>query len=40
VTLGNEAETLDAPRGSDVNEQMVIDLRRMLRGAGIDPEEE
>jgi hypothetical protein len=40
VTLGTEAETLDAPRGSDVNEQMVIDLRRMLRGAGIGPEEE
>jgi hypothetical protein len=35
VTLGDETETLDAPRGSDVDEQMVIDLRRMLKGAGI-----
>jgi hypothetical protein len=35
VTLGAETETLDAPRGSDVDEQMVIDLRRMLKGAGI-----
>ena len=38
VTLGSETETLDAPRGHDVDEQMVIDLRRMLKGAGITPE--
>jgi hypothetical protein len=37
VTLGAETETLDAPAGHDVNEQMVIDLRRMLKGAGIVP---
>jgi len=37
VTLGTETETLDAPTGHDVNEQMVIDLRRMLKGAGIAP---
>ncbi len=35
VTLGPETETLDAPRGHDIDEQMVIDLRRMLKGAGI-----
>jgi hypothetical protein len=35
VTLGAETETLDAPRGHDIDEQMVIDLRRMLKGAGI-----
>jgi hypothetical protein len=35
VTLGTETETLDAPSGHDVDEQMVIDLRRMLKGAGI-----
>ena len=35
VTLGAETETLDAPQGHDVDEQMVIDLRRMLKGAGI-----
>ena len=37
VTLGDETETFDAPSGHDVDEQMVIDLRRMLRGAGIVP---
>jgi hypothetical protein len=40
VTLGDETETLDAPRGHDVDEQMVIDLRRMLKGAGISSESE
>ena len=35
VTIGDETETLDAPSGHDVNEQMVVDLRRMLMGAGI-----
>ena len=35
VTLGTETETLERPSGHDVNEQMVIDLRRMLKGAGI-----
>jgi hypothetical protein len=38
VTLGPETETLDAPPGHDVDEQMVIDLRRMLKGAGITSE--
>jgi hypothetical protein len=35
VTLGTETETFDAPPGHDIDEQMVIDLRRMLKGAGI-----
>lgn len=38
VTLGSETETLDAPRGRDIDEQQVVDLRRMLKGAGIIPE--
>ena len=38
VTLGDETETINAPSGHDVNEQMVIDLRRMLKGAGITPD--
>ncbi len=38
VTLGAETETFDAPRGHDIDEQQVVDLRRMLRGAGITPE--
>jgi hypothetical protein len=38
VTLGPETETFDVPRHHDIDEQQVIDLRRMLRGAGITPE--
>ena len=38
VTLGSETETFDPPRHHDIDEQQVIDLRRMLRGAGITPE--
>jgi hypothetical protein len=37
VTLGSETEVLDKPRDHDVDEQMVIDLRRMLKEAGITP---
>ncbi len=37
VTLGSETETLDAPRGHDIDIQTVVDLRRMLEGAGIGP---
>jgi hypothetical protein len=35
VTLGPETQTFDAPRHHDIDEQQVIDLRRMLKGAGI-----
>lgn len=38
VTLGPETQTFDAPRHHDIDEQQVIDLRRMLGGAGITPE--
>ena len=38
VTLGAETETLEAPLRPDIDEQMVIDLRRMLNGAGITAE--
>jgi hypothetical protein len=38
LTLGGETQILDAPRGTDIDEQLVVDLRRMLRGAGITPE--
>jgi hypothetical protein len=38
VTLGAETEWIDVPRHDDIDEQMVIDLRRMLSGAGITPE--
>ena len=36
VTLGTETETFDTPRGHDIDTQMVVDLRRMLKGAGIE----
>jgi hypothetical protein len=35
VTLGSETETFDPPRHHDIDEQQVIDLRRMLKSAGI-----
>jgi hypothetical protein len=35
VQLGSETQTFDAPRHHDVDEQQVIDLRRMLKSAGI-----
>ena len=38
VVLGSESETFDAPRHHDVDLQQVVDLRRMLKGAGITPE--
>lgn len=34
VTLGPETETLHRPRGKDVDKQLLVDLRRMLREAG------
>jgi hypothetical protein len=37
VTLGSETEVLEPPRGKDVDTQMLVDLRRMLRRAGITP---
>lgn len=37
VKLGPELEFLDPPAGKDVDEQMVVDLRGMLRSAGYGP---
>jgi hypothetical protein len=37
VRLGTETETLDRPQDKDVDVQMVVDLRRMLRNAGYAP---
>lgn len=34
VTLGGETEVLQPPHGKDIDEQMIVDLRRMLRRAG------
>ncbi len=37
VTVGAETETFDQPRHHDVSVQQVLDVRRMLEGAGITP---
>jgi hypothetical protein len=37
VTLGPETEVWRAPHGKDVDVQMVVDLRRMLKQAGFAP---
>jgi hypothetical protein len=37
VTLGPETEVIEAPRGKDIDQQLIVDLRRMLRSAGYAP---
>jgi hypothetical protein len=37
IALGPETEVLPAPRGKDVDAQIVVDLRRMLTQAGFGP---
>lgn len=37
VTLGGETEVVDRPHGKDVDVQLLVDLRRMLRKAGFEP---
>jgi len=36
VTLAGETEVLQPPHGKDIDRQMIVDLRRMLRHAGLD----
>lgn len=38
VALGPETEVLERPRGRDINEQLIVDLRRILRQAGFAPD--
>ena len=38
VTVGADSRTFDKPRDHDIDTQQVLDLRRMLDGAGITPE--
>jgi len=40
VRLGAETETFEVPRHHDIDTQQVIALRRMLKGAGIAPEQQ
>jgi hypothetical protein len=35
VTLGGETEVLQPPQGKDIDEQTIVDLRRMLTRAGL-----
>jgi len=38
VTVGSESETFDPPKGRDaIDAQQLVDLRRMLEGAGVTP---
>jgi len=37
INLGGDQEFLDPPRNKDIDEQMVVDLRRMLGNAGYKP---
>jgi hypothetical protein len=37
VTLGDEREVFDPPKGKDVDKQLIVDLRRMLTNAGFAP---
>jgi hypothetical protein len=38
VSLGSETEVLPVPHGKDVDVQIVVDLRRMLKQAGFAPD--
>ena len=38
VKLGEEREVFERPRGKDLDAEQVVDLRRMLRNAGYEPE--
>ena len=40
ITLGGETEVLYPPHGKDIDQQLVVDLRRMLTRAGLAPPEQ
>lgn len=37
VKLGDETEVLQPPHGKDIDQQTIVDLRRMLTRAGLAP---
>jgi hypothetical protein len=37
VELGGETQVLQPPDGKDVDQQLIVDLRRMLTNAGLEP---
>lgn len=40
VTIGTQKEFIEQPHGKDIDEQTVLDLRRMLSSAGYQPGEQ
>ena len=34
VTIGTETQTIERPRDKDIDTELVVDLRRLLRNAG------
>ena len=38
VTLAGQTDHLTVPRGKDIDEQTLVDLRAMLRRAGYEPD--
>jgi hypothetical protein len=40
ITIGEETEVVSAPRGKDVDQQLLVDLRRMLKRGGYAPDGE
>lgn len=34
VTIGDETQIFDRPRGKDLDTQQIVDLRKMLKAAG------
>jgi hypothetical protein len=39
VTVGSETQMFDVLRHRDLDDQQVVDVRRMLAGAGYEPDE-
>jgi hypothetical protein len=37
IALGSRTEVLARPRGKDVDEQLIVDLRHLLTAAGLGP---
>jgi hypothetical protein len=37
ISLGGHTEVIQPPRGKDVDQDLLADLRRMLRAAGYEP---
>ena len=40
ITIGDETEVVVAPRTKDIDQQLLVDLRRMLKHGGYAPENE